>query len=204
MGKSMEYRPNLIGPPLAKGLFKPDLLALCAKYDSNIKAYKTLVQRKKNASVYLDQLAATAKSYMQEWNSVEAQFQSSDKENLATTQAAAAKVKAFAQQGDSADTTEAAAALAAYAGEVKKYLDTNNANRTKQQKLNVQYEANVKKISDGYAKETKDIASQIDKLTKETDGLEAKIRKLLSTYQAAAKTSPLLHDAIEKIKTAIA
>ena len=51
MGKSMEYLPNLIGPPLQKGLFKPDLLSLCGKYDNNIKAYKVLVQQKKNEAM---------------------------------------------------------------------------------------------------------------------------------------------------------
>ena len=200
----MEYRPNLIGPALQKGLFKPDLISLCAKYDNNIKAYKILVQRKKNASVFLDQLAETAKAYMSEWNSVEAKFQASDKENLASTQECSSRVKAFRQQEDAADTAQAAAALAEYAGKVKTYLDTNNANRDKQQKLNVQYEANVKKISDNYGKETKDIVTTIDKLTTETENLDKQIRKLLATYAAAAKTNPLLSDAIGMINTALA
>jgi hypothetical protein len=196
----MDNRPNQIGS-IQKGLFKPDLIALCGKYDNNIKAYKVIVQRKKNVSVFLDQLAETAKAYIEAWNAVEAQFQTSEKANQAAAKECGGRVKAFQQQGDSADTAQVATTLAEYAGKVKTYLDTNNDNRGKQQKLDVQYELNVKKISDSYAKEAKDVATQTDKLAKETDTIEAGIQKLLKTYEAAAKTKPQLSAAIGMIKT---
>jgi hypothetical protein len=200
----MESRPNTIGPPLAKGMFKPDLLALCAKYDSNVKAYKVLVQRKKNAGVYLDQLAATAKAYMEETSSIAAETEASDKANLASAKETGGRLKTFQQRDDPDDIPQVTAALAEYAGKVKTFVSSNHANRTKQLKLDTQYETNVKKISDNYAKETKDIKTQIDTVTKDSDTLEAKIRKLLVPYQAAAKSSPLLHDAIGRITTALA
>ena len=168
------------------GRFKPDLKPLCAKYDSNKKAYEPLAQRKKNISVYLDQLLATKKTYESECASVEEQRQKVNKENDKAIDEVSSKLGGEMKKEDNADMSVMLSLLRDYTDKVKAYLDLNNAHRNKEEKLDNQHVVNLKKICDSYEKESKSIQSAIDKLETEETNLESQIRKVVLSYQKTA------------------
>jgi hypothetical protein len=198
MAKSMEVRMGKIDvskkyadvlgdhPVLKKGLFKPDLMPLCAKYDKNKKAYETLAQRKKNVSVHLDLLRETSKAYGKEVSKVQSDSQKVDKETYDSLDKVGQKLKGVTDEGEKADMSAVLVALKDFTAATESNLNLSNAHRNKEEKLDNQYIVNLKKICANYEKDSKAIKSEIDKLEADEDGLEAQIRKMVLSYQKTA------------------
>jgi hypothetical protein len=211
MAKSMEDRKLWIGaiyagvvssfPVLKKGAFKPDLSALCDKYDKNKDAYAALAKRKAGLSTYLQQLTSAMQTYVSAVAALGAQRASVYKDNNDMGSKYATQLGAFMSQGDKADTSKVTDALTGFVASFKELVELDKANADRKEKLDAQWEAGLKKICDLYAKESKEIQTAIDKLAADEDRLESQIRQLVLSYQKTAVQidKPDLESALGKV-----
>jgi hypothetical protein len=173
-------------PVLKKGLFKPDLTPLCDKYDKNKDAYDALLKRKEALSNYLKQIAAAMQSYTSSVAGLASERTKVYAQNSELAGRSVGQLNGFIGQGDKADTSKVADALKGYTASFKELVELDKAHADRKEKFDSQFEAALKKASESYEKESKDVKTAIDKLEADEDRLEAQIRQLVLNYQKTA------------------
>jgi hypothetical protein len=196
MGRPMEERKSKLSttyqtivsrnPVINKGLFKPDLKPLCDKYDKNLVAYQDFAKRKTNLVKYLQQLAEAMKIYAENVTKLATQRAEIYKNNSDMGAKYSAQLNDFAGQGDKADTSKVADAIGGFADSFKRLVELDKACADRKEKMDAEWETGLKRITDSYTKESKDIKTGIDKLTADEDRLDAQIRQGILNYQKTA------------------
>jgi len=210
MAKSMEDRKKYVGAiyagvvdshPELKKEYKPDLSGWCDKYDNNKDAYDKLVKRKAELTKYIDQAGSVIGNYNSEIDSLKDEQDKVWKQNAEMTKKYQTQLAAFQKDGDKADTSKVVDAFKGFADSTKEMMELDNAHLSRKQKLHSQAVTDIKKCSDGYEKESKDIKTAIDKLEADTDHLEAQIRSGVLTLQkmAVKKKNDSLETDLEKV-----
>ena len=174
---------------------------LCDKYDKNKESYEALVKRKAGLSAYLQQLSNAMQTYVQAVAALASQRASVYKDNSDQGNKYGSQLAGFVNQGDEADTSKVTDALTGFVASFKELVELDKANSDRKEKLDAQWETGLKKISDSYAKDAKDIKTAIDKLEADEDRLEAQIRQLVLNYQKTAVQidKPDLESALGKV-----
>lgn len=190
-------------PVLKTGLLKPGLKAACVNYDRKIDACEAILKRQKELPGKLQAFVTILDDCKTKNDTLKAERDKAHTANATLFTTAATGFNEAKAKGDKADPADVVKKVSDLIGSFKKVVDEDKVHADKKEKLGADVVADLKKNGDAYEKESKEIDSAVKTLTTDGKNLEAQVRTIVVSYQAAAKksTDPKLKADLTKLQT---
>jgi chaperonin cofactor prefoldin len=172
-------------PVLTKGLFKPPMDPLAAKYDDLKSSYEKLLDKKDGLKGLLNQLPDISKAYDDAGKKLHEELDKINADEGAQAKKYGDLITKYSSDPDP-DSKDVVAALTARVTVFEDSATVRRAVFDKLSNLNATIGARVKKLAADYKAQSDAIENGIKKIEDEMNKLDDQIRKLAQVYQQIA------------------